>query len=63
MSCAIALASDSSVTVRSLAVSGLRVGAGYTGSSDDGALLGQNFLQHFDVETGQDLMGLRNRES
>lgn len=32
------------------AVSGLRVGTGYTGRSDDGALLGQNFLRHFDVE-------------
>nr|WP_246881378.1 hypothetical protein [Acidovorax sp. JG5] len=44
------------------AVSGLRVGTGYTGRSDDGALLGQNFLRHFDVEMGRDRMELRNRE-
>lgn len=50
-----------SVTVRSLAVSGLRVGTGYTGRSDDDALLGQNFLRHFDVEMGRDRMVLRPR--
>lgn len=54
------IASDS-VTVRSLAVSGLRVGTGYTGRSDDEALLGQNFLRHFDVEMGRDRMVLRPR--
>lgn len=54
------IASDS-VTVRSLAVSGLRVGTGYTGRSDDDALLGQNFLRHFDVEMGRDRMVLRPR--
>lgn len=52
-----------SVTVRSLAVSGLRVGTGYTGRSDDDALLGQNFLRHFDVEMGRDWMVLRPRSS
>jgi len=52
-----------SITVRSLAVSGLRVGTGYTGSSDDDALLGQNFLRHFDVEMGRDRMVLRPRGS
>lgn len=56
------VASDS-VTVRSLAVSGLRVGTGYTGRSDDDALLGQNFLRHFDVEMGRDRMVLRPRGS
>lgn len=50
-----------SVTVRSLAVSGLRVGTGYTGDDDEDALLGQNFLQHFDVEIGRDRMVLRPR--
>jgi aspartyl protease family protein len=50
-----------SVTVRSLAVSGLRVGTGYTGRSNDDALLGQNFLRHFDVEMGRDRMVLRPR--
>lgn len=54
------IASDS-VTVRSLAVSGLRVGTGYTGRSEDDALLGQNFLRHFDVEMGRDRMVLRPR--
>ncbi|MBU0747765.1 MAG: retroviral-like aspartic protease family protein [Gammaproteobacteria bacterium] len=54
------IASDS-VTVRSLAVSGLRVGTGYTGRNDDDALLGQNFLRHFDVEMGRDRMVLRPR--
>jgi aspartyl protease family protein len=52
-----------SITVRSLAVSGLRVGTGYTGRSDDDALLGQNFLRHFDVEMGRDQMVLRPRGS
>ena len=56
------IASDS-VTVLSLAVSGLRVGTGYTGRSDDDALLGQNFLRHFDVEMGRDRMVLRPRGS
>lgn len=51
------------MTVRSLAVSGLRVGTGYTGRSDDDALLGQNFLRHFDVEMGRDRMVLRPRGS
>ncbi|GKT20735.1 retropepsin-like aspartic protease [Acidovorax sp. SUPP3334] len=50
-----------SVTVRSLAVSGLRVGTGYTGDDEEDALLGQNFLQHFDVEIGRDRMVLRPR--
>ena len=56
------IASDS-VTVRSLAVSGLRVGTGYTGRSSEDALLGQNFLRHFDVEMGRDRMVLRPRGS
>ena len=52
-----------SVTVQSLAVSNLRVGTGYTGRSDDDALLGQNFLRHFDVEMGRDRMVLRKLSS
>lgn len=55
-----AVASES-ITVRTLAVSGLKVGTGYTGDSDGDALLGQNFLRHFDVEMGRDRMVLRPR--
>lgn len=50
-----------SVTVRNLAVSGLRVGTGYTGESEDDALLGQNFLRQFDVEIKRDSMVLNPR--
>lgn len=49
------------VAVRGMVVTGLRVGTGYTGRSDDEALLGQNFLQQFDVELRRDRMVLRPR--
>lgn len=51
------------IAVRSLVVTGLRVGTGYTGRSAEDALLGQNFLRHFDVEMGRDRMVLRPRGS
>lgn len=52
-----------SVTLRGgLGVSNLRVGTGFSGMGDDGdALLGQNFLQHFDVEMGRSQLVLRPR--
>ena len=43
----------------SLRVSGLRVGTGYTGQTAEDALLGQNFLQHFEVQIQRDRMVLR----
>lgn len=49
------------IAVRSLSVSGLRVGTGYTGEDEADALLGQNFLRHFDVEIQRDQMVLRPR--
>lgn len=55
------VAPSDSVTVRNLAVSGLRVGTGYTGESEDDALLGQNFLRQFDVEIKRDSMVLNPR--
>ena len=48
-----------SVAVRSFAVSGLSVGVGYTGENAEDALLGQNFLQHFEVQLLRDRMVLR----
>ena len=48
-----------SVAVGPLRVSGLRVGTGYTGEVAGDALLGQNFLQHFDVQMQRDRMVLR----
>lgn len=57
------VAPSDSVTVRNLAVSGLRVGTGYTGESEDDALLGQNFLRQFDVEIKRDSMVLNPRGS
>jgi aspartyl protease family protein len=48
-----------SVVVGSFVVSGLRVGTGYTGEAVGDALLGQNFLQHFDVQMQRDRMVLR----
>jgi aspartyl protease family protein len=41
----------------------LRVGTGYTGSTDRDALLGQNFLRHFDVEIRGDRMLIHPRGS
>ena len=55
------LAAAQSVTVRNLEVAGLRVGTGYTGESEDDALLGQNFLRQFDVEIKRDSMVLNPR--
>ncbi len=49
------------VRVASLVVSGLRVGTGYTGSSEQDALLGQNFLRQFDVEMRGDRMLIHPR--
>jgi len=51
------------VRVASLVVSGLRVGTGYTGSTDRDALLGQNFLRQFDVEIRGDRMLIHPRGS
>jgi aspartyl protease family protein len=51
------------VRVASLVVSGLRVGTGYTGEQDREALLGQNFLRHFDVEMRGDRMLIHPRNS
>jgi aspartyl protease family protein len=48
-----------SVVVGPFVVSGLRVGTGYTGEAMGDALLGQNFLQHFDVQMQRDRMVLR----
>ena len=48
-----------SVAVRSFVVTGLSVGVGYSGSSTEDALLGQNFLQNFDVQLLRDRMVLR----
>ena len=50
-----------SVVVRSFAMSAVRVGVGYSGENADDALLGQNFLQHFDVQMLRDRMVLRPR--
>jgi aspartyl protease family protein len=44
-----------------LAVTGLRVATGLSIGDDAQALLGQNFLQHFDVEMGRETMVLRPR--
>ncbi|WP_225784946.1 TIGR02281 family clan AA aspartic protease [Xenophilus sp. Marseille-Q4582] len=45
-----------------LGVSNLRVGTGFAGIGDEGdALLGQNFLRHFDVEIGRSQLVLRPR--
>lgn len=55
------VSASQSVTVRNLEVAGLRVGTGYTGESEDDALLGQNFLRQFDVEIKRDSMVLNPR--
>ena len=44
-----------------LAVTDLRVATGLGMGNDAQALLGQNFLQHFDVEMGRERMVLRPR--
>lgn len=48
-----------SVAVRSFVVTGLSVSVGYSGESVESALLGQNFLQHFEVQLQRDRMVLR----
>ena len=48
-----------SVAVGTFVVSGLRVGTGYTGQTAGDALLGQNFLQHFEVQIQRERMVLR----
>ena len=48
-----------SVAVGAFVVSGLRVGTGYTGEAAGDALLGQNFLQHFEVQIQRERMVLR----
>ena len=48
-----------SVALRSFVVTGATVGVGYTGENSEDALLGQNFLQHFDVQLLRDRMVLR----
>ena len=48
-----------SVAVGTFRVSGLRVGTGYTGETAGDALLGQNFLQHFEVQIQRERMVLR----
>ncbi len=48
-----------SVAVRSFVVSGLSVGVGYSGDSVESALLGQNFLQHFEVQLLRERMVLK----
>ena len=54
---------DSVLLRGGLGVSNLRVGTGFSGmgDDDDDALLGQNFLQHFDVEMGRSQLVLRPR--
>ena len=47
------------VTVGPLQARNLTVGTGYTGSSEQDALLGQNFLRQFDVRISNDLLELR----
>ena len=50
-----------SVTVGPLQARNLTVGTGYTGTSEQDALLGQNFLRQFDVLMRGDVMELRPR--
>ena len=47
------------VAVRSFVMTALSVGVGYTGDDAEDALLGQNFLQHFEVQLLRDRMVLR----
>ena len=51
------------VRLASLVVRDVRVGTGYTGDDSEDALLGQNFLRHFDVQMSGDEMLLRPRKS
>jgi aspartyl protease family protein len=54
---------DGGEPVRFRTANGERVGTGYTGSTDRDALLGQNFLRHFDVEIRGDRMLIHPRGS
>jgi aspartyl protease family protein len=54
---------DGGEPVRFRTANGVRVGTGYTGSTDRDALLGQNFLRHFDVEIRGDRMLIHPRGS
>lgn len=47
------------VTLGPLTVRNITVGTGYTGTQEESALLGQNFLRHFDVLIQDDVMELR----
>ena len=49
------------VRVGPLLVRDLMVGTGYTSSSEDSSLLGQNFLRHFDVLIRGDVMHIQSR--
>ncbi|MFC4622522.1 TIGR02281 family clan AA aspartic protease [Comamonas nitrativorans] len=49
------------ITAGPLAVDNLTVGTGYTGKSEQDALLGQNFLRQFDVLMRGDALELRAR--
>ena len=48
-----------SITVGPLQARNMTVGTGYTGSSDQDALLGQNFLRQFEVLIRDDILVLR----
>lgn len=47
------------IQIGPLQVRNLTVGTGYTGSTAQDALLGQNFLRHFDVRIRDDVLELR----
>ncbi|MEG3002140.1 MAG: retropepsin-like aspartic protease [Comamonas sp.] len=49
------------VAVGPLTIRQLTVGTGYTGATPQSALLGQNFLKHFDVRMQGDVMEIRPR--
>ena len=49
------------ITVGPHQVQHLTVGTGYTGRSEEDALLGQNFLRHFEVLMRGDVLELRPR--
>ena len=54
------IAQAQTVAVQSFVVTGVGVGVGYTGTNTEDALLGQNFLQHFEVQLQRDRMVLRS---
>ena len=55
------IVADVPVTMGPFAVSGVRVGVGLVGESQDKALLGQSFLARFDIILSKDQMILRAR--